>query len=141
MFRFARAQATPAIAAFGWLLLAGCALMLASGRNVMQSHGHAHTHEFLEHENAHRHDDARPRACPDAALRAQPPAAAALTDAVDELREHRPTRQVDQPGRRSAVPPFDRDPRSDGDYPAILDLHRLGGRATGEGSKSWCLFS
>ena len=41
----------------GWIMLAAGVLMLAGvALHLMDSHGHAHTHEFLEHEHAHSHD-------------------------------------------------------------------------------------
>jgi hypothetical protein len=42
----------------GWLMLLGGVLMLAGVvLHLAESHGHEHTHEVLEHEYAHRHDD------------------------------------------------------------------------------------
>ena len=41
----------------GWIMLAAGVLMLAGvALHLMESHGHTHTHEVLEHEHAHSHD-------------------------------------------------------------------------------------
>jgi len=41
----------------GWIMLAAGLLMLAGvALHLMESHGHLHTHEALEHEHAHSHD-------------------------------------------------------------------------------------
>jgi drug/metabolite transporter (DMT)-like permease len=41
----------------GWIMLAAGVLMLAGvALHLMESHGHLHTHEVLEHEHAHSHD-------------------------------------------------------------------------------------
>ena len=41
----------------GWIMLAAGMLMLAGvALHLMESHGHLHTHEALEHEHAHSHD-------------------------------------------------------------------------------------
>ena len=41
----------------GWIMLAAGVLMLAGvALHLMESHGHLHTHEALEHEHAHSHD-------------------------------------------------------------------------------------
>ena len=44
----------------GWIMLLAGVLMLAGvALHLMESHGHAHTHEVLEHEHAHSHDPAQ----------------------------------------------------------------------------------
>ena len=41
----------------GWIMLIAGVLMLAGvALHLMESHGHMHTHEVLEHEHAHSHD-------------------------------------------------------------------------------------
>ena len=41
----------------GWIMLAAGVLMLVGvALHLMESHGHPHTHEVLEHEHAHSHD-------------------------------------------------------------------------------------
>jgi drug/metabolite transporter (DMT)-like permease len=41
----------------GWIMLAAGVLMLAGvALHLIESHGHPHTHEVLEHEHAHSHD-------------------------------------------------------------------------------------
>lgn len=41
----------------GWIMLVAGVLMLAGvALHLMESHGHLHTHEVLEHEHAHSHD-------------------------------------------------------------------------------------
>jgi drug/metabolite transporter (DMT)-like permease len=41
----------------GWIMLAAGGLMLAGvALHLLESHGHLHTHEVLEHEHAHSHD-------------------------------------------------------------------------------------
>ena len=41
----------------GWIMLIAGLLMLAGvALHLLESHGHEHTHEFLEHEHAHSHD-------------------------------------------------------------------------------------
>ena len=41
----------------GWIMLMAGILMLAGvALHLMESHGHTHTHEVLEHEHAHSHD-------------------------------------------------------------------------------------
>jgi drug/metabolite transporter (DMT)-like permease len=41
----------------GWIMLAAGVLMLAGvALHLMESHGHLHTHEAMDHEHAHSHD-------------------------------------------------------------------------------------